>query len=155
VLVRFLSSAIVLTLSVCASAAGQTPPAAPAEYVWAAACKDCHKAYYESWDKTKHAHAIGRLSSSERQAGSSCIGCHVTGAKELAEKDVNANIQCEGCHGPGSAHIAAAAGGAAKPGAIARKPAESVCTACHSDKSPHFKFFTYAGLAPLVHPISK
>ncbi|MGE5244979.1 MAG: multiheme c-type cytochrome [Betaproteobacteria bacterium] len=125
------------------------------DYAWAAACKECHAAEYAAWDRTKHAHAINRLSGSEKDADGKCISCHVTGAPSLLADDVNANIQCEACHGAGKAHIAAAAGGAAKPGAIVAVPAESVCVQCHSEKSPHFKFFSYAAMAGLVHQVPK
>jgi hypothetical protein len=125
------------------------------DYAWAEACKDCHKPEYTAWEKTKHARAITRLSGSEKDAGGACIGCHTTAVAALLDHDVNANVQCESCHGPGKAHIAAAAGGAAKPGNIVRKPAESTCTGCHSEKSPHFKFFSYAAMSGLVHIVQK
>jgi hypothetical protein len=50
--------------------------------------------------------------------------------------------------------VQAAAVGA-KPGAIVRTPAASVCVGCHSEKSPHFKFFSYGALSPLVHQTKK
>jgi len=135
----------------------RTAVAQPAtdDYVWAAACKDCHAAEYTAWENTKHAHAINRLSGSEKEADGKCIGCHVTGAPSLLADESNANVQCESCHGPGKAHIAAAAGGAAKTGSIVRKPAESVCVDCPSEKSPHFKFFSYAAMSGLVHVVQK
>jgi nitrate/TMAO reductase-like tetraheme cytochrome c subunit len=126
----------------------------PDTYVWAEACKTCHPAHYTAWQKTKHANALTRLSGSERQPGA-CIGCHVTGAAELAPANVNGNVQCEACHGPGRAHVQAATGGAAKPGAITKTPNEATCVRCHSDKSPHFKFFSYPALAPLVHQLGR
>ena len=118
-------------------------------YTWAAACKDCHAKEYTSWEQTKHAKTIVRLSAEER--GTACFTCHSTAGDTLLEKDVNANVQCERCHGAGKAHIDAAAGGSKKPGAIVAKPAESVCIGCHSTKSPHFNFFSYLAMAPLVH----
>ena len=39
--------------------------------------------------------------------------------------------------------------------AITRKPDEKICVACHSEKSPRFKFFLYSALAPLVHKTVK
>lgn len=131
----------------------QTVAPAAEDYAWAAACKDCHAKYYEAWDKTKHATALRRLSDGDRTKD--CVNCHVTGPKQLLEKDVNAGIQCEECHGPGKAHIVAAAAGNAKPGHIVRKPSEKMCVDCHSDKSPHFKFFSYPALAPLIHQVPK
>jgi nitrate/TMAO reductase-like tetraheme cytochrome c subunit len=122
------------------------------DYVWAGACKQCHSAQYAAWEATKHARTIGRLSATERT--SACVGCHATASAVLLDKDLNANVQCEQCHGAGRAHVQAATSGA-KPGAIVRKPAESACVGCHSEKSPHFKFFSYAALAPLVHQTPK
>lgn len=134
-------------------ASAQTAAPNADDYAWAAACKDCHTKHYEAWDRTKHATAIRRLSGGDREGD--CVKCHVTGPKTLLEKDVNANIQCEECHGPGKAHIVAAAAGSAKPGNIARTPSEKLCVECHSSKSPHFKFFSYPALAPLIHQVAK
>ena len=83
------------------------------------------------------------------------MSCHVTGPKQILDKDVNAGVQCEECHGAGKAHIAAAAAGEAKPGHIIRRPSEEMCVECHSGKSPHFKFFSYPALAPLIHQVPK
>ena len=124
-------------------------PTAPPGYAWAAACKDCHTAIYASWENTKHARAINRLNKEEQQQN--CIGCHSTGAKALIELDgkpVNAGVQCEACHGAGAAH-------AADPAKLPGKVRESVCTACHSDKSPHFRGFMFKGMAELSHPVRK
>lgn len=150
---RLMMVAVSVTMAMAfgPSASAQTPNAD--DYAWAAACKDCHVKYYEAWDRTKHATAIRRLSGGDREGD--CVKCHVTGPKMLLEKDVNANIQCEECHGPGKAHIAAAAAGSAKPGNITRKPSEKLCVDCHSSKSPHFKFFSYPALAPLIHQVAK
>ena len=149
---RTVVTAAVVAMCVAAGARAQdgTPSS---DYAWADACRKCHRAEYDAWEKTKHAHALTRLSDLDR--GGKCIGCHVTGTPPLAGDLTNANVQCEACHGAGRAHIDAAAGGAAKPASIVRKPAESTCVQCHSDKSPHFKFFSYPALAPLVHPIGK
>jgi hypothetical protein len=135
---------------------GQDAPApaaqqssAPPGYVWAGACKDCHTAIYTSWENTKHARAINRLNKEDQ--AKDCIGCHSTGAKALIEdngKPVNAGVQCEACHGPGAAH-------AADPTKRQGKVRESACTACHSDKSPHFKGFMFKGMAELSHPVKK
>lgn len=124
-------------------------PADVDAYAWAGACKECHAKEFTSWEQTKHAKTIVRLSTEER--ATACVRCHSTAGDALLEHDVNANVQCERCHGAGKAHIAAAAGDSKKPGAIVAKPGESVCVGCHSDKSPHFKFFSYPALAPLVH----
>jgi len=151
-LLRHLFAAAAIAL--CAPGAAGAQDAKPtADYVWASACKPCHAAQYDAWDKTKHARSIARLSGAERQPGQ-CVGCHITGVT-LADDGANANVQCEACHGGGRAHVEAAASGAAAPGSIVRKPAESTCVRCHSDKSPHFKFFSYPALVPLVHQVGK
>lgn len=124
-------------------------PAAPPGYVWAGACKDCHKEIYASWENTKHARAINRLNTEDQQKD--CIGCHTTGTKALIlenGKPVNAGVQCEACHGPGGAHVA-------DPTKLPDKVRESSCTACHSDKSPHYKGFMFKGMADLSHPVRK
>jgi len=133
----------------CWAATASAQTADLGSYTWAAACKDCHAKEYTSWEQTKHAKTIVRLSAEDR--GTACFKCHSTAGDTLLEKDVNANVQCERCHGAGKAHIDLAAGGAKKPGAIVAKPAESLCVECHSSKSPHFNFFSYVALAPLVH----
>ena len=128
--------------------AARTAPV-PDDYVWAAACKDCHSAQYSAWAATKHAHALARLPAADRTAAGGCIGCHVTGAPSLAADEANANVQCEACHGPGRGHMQG------DRAAITRKPDERICVACHNEKSPHFKFFSYPALAPLAHKAVK
>jgi hypothetical protein len=144
-MLRYLTLLVVVLLS---ASTGSAQTVTLDDYVWAPACKECHAAEYAAWDATKHARTIGRLSPADR--GGACVSCHSTGSAQLLEKDVNANVQCEQCHGAGKAHVQAAASGT-KPGAIVRKPAEAVCVGCHSSKSPHFKFFSYAAMGPLVH----
>jgi len=152
-MIRYIPATAAAFVSVLFVATGSVHAQAPAAdgYAFGAACKTCHAVEWASWEKTKHANAIRRVSS-EKDNPAGCVGCHVTPAgATLRDQDVNANVQCEGCHGPGQAHIDAANGGATKPGQIIRKPAEALCTQCHSAKSPHFKFFSYAALLPLSH----
>ena len=141
-------SILMVPFLLLARAASAQTTAPSNDYIWAAACKDCHGAQYAAWEKTKHAHALDRLSTSERDAGG-CVRCHVTGAPGLTADQVNANVQCEACHGPGRPHVQG------DPEAITRKPDEKVCVGCHNEKSPHFRFFSYAALAPLVHQTAK
>lgn len=127
--------------------------AAPGEgYAWADACKSCHADIYASWSRTKHARTITRLSGGDQQKD--CIACHTTGKGGKIEKDgkfVNANVQCESCHGPAAAHVADPA---VRTG-LTRKPKVEVCTACHSDKSPHYRGFYYEGMLGFSHPVTK
>lgn len=117
-------------------------------FAFAEACKSCHADVYASWQKTKHARALDRLSGSEQ--AQPCVVCHTTGGAGRIERDskfVNNGVQCEACHGPAAAH-------AADPfnrDGLARMPAAAVCEACHNDKSPKFKGFYYAGMVKLSH----
>jgi hypothetical protein len=130
----------------------QPAPADTGGYVWAEACKPCHGAIHEAWLHTKHAKTLERLSPAER--ATDCVGCHVSGPKQviLAGATVaNAGVQCESCHGPGQAHVEAAkSGGAVK---MTKKPGAPVCEQCHNAKSPHYRGFFYGALSPLVHRV--
>ena len=124
---------VMLCAAVDAAAQNATPLA---DYVGASACKACHTAQYDAWEKTKHAHAITRLSTAERDASQSCVGCHITGAT-LAADGVNANVQCEACHGAGASH-------SESPGTAYGRVAPRDCFACHTkENSPDFSFFKY------------
>ena len=137
-----------------APAFAQEPPTAHPTYAGAEACKTCHAAIFDAWQATKHAHAIDKLTPTERQ-GDACIRCHVTGTPEQiaseGAKPSLPNVQCEACHGAGAAH---AANPSTKTG-IAKKPSESSCTSCHNDKSPHFHGFVYGAMSGFVHPVKK
>ncbi len=135
-----------------AQAAAQVP--GTEGFVWAEGCKSCHEEIYEAWAKTKHARTLGRLSAEERQAGSQCVGCHVTGPKtpvEVSGTVVNANVQCESCHGAGKAHVEAATAGDASKARLVKSPPQRLCETCHNDKSPHYRGFFFAALKGLVH----
>lgn len=138
---------------VVTSGSPQTPAPTPDidGYAWADACKTCHADIYASWQRTKHANAVDRLSKSEQDQP--CINCHTTGGAGRVERDgkfVSRGVQCEACHGPGAAH-------AADPSnkiTLSRTPSAQVCEACHSEKSPKFKGFFYAGMVKLSHATS-
>lgn len=124
----------------------QTP--APAGYAWADSCKSCHQEVYASWEKTKHANAVERLSGAEQQQ--ECINCHTTGGVGKVEVDgkfVNRGVQCEACHGAAAEHVA----DPTKRGTMRKTPGSSACEACHNSKSPRFRGFFYAGMAKLSH----
>jgi hypothetical protein len=149
---RAILAILVISLTLIAvPASAQAPQATQSAYAGAAACKTCHAAIYEAWQRTKHAHAIDKLAASDRK-GDACIRCHVTGAPEqiAAEgaKPSHPNVQCEACHGAAAAH---AAEPTVKTG-LARKPGESACTGCHNDQSPHFHGFVYAAMSGFAHP---
>lgn len=146
--------ALITALVLALSSTGQAPadaqaPEVAAAYAWARACKDCHKAEYDSWERSKHARALDRLSKDEQQK--ECIGCHVTGPKVKVEKNgalLNGNVQCESCHGAAAAH---AADEKVRTGLL-KKPTAAMCESCHNATSPHFKGFFYGAMVPLSHP---
>jgi hypothetical protein len=154
---RFLMAALTSGLLVMGMAARTQAPPQPTPtrtYVGADACKDCHADQYGAWSKTKHARALAALSSDERQI-SQCMKCHVTGSPEtLAAEGATPsrpNVQCEACHGPASLHVEAAKAGNAKSQPMTAIE-EKTCTRCHSQESPHFKYFYYEGMKSFVHP---
>ena len=127
------------------------------QYAGAAACKDCHPAQYEAWERTKHSRALGKLQPADR-AGGKCIKCHVTGTPEQIAAEAGTpsfpNVQCEACHGAGQLHIDAAKTGDTvtdRP----KRTVEETCTQCHNETSPHYKPFFYKALVSLVHPVKK
>ena len=125
------------------------------QYAGAAACKDCHAAHYEAWDKTKHSKAITKLQPADR-AGGKCIQCHVTGTPEMIAAEVDKpsfpGVQCEACHGAGQLHIDAAKTGDSVTD-LPKRTVEETCTRCHNETSPQYKPFFYKALVGLVHPV--
>lgn len=141
-------AAVTVATGVVSSRAQQPPPAAAAGYAWAESCKSCHQDVYASWEKTKHANALERLSGAEQQQ--ECINCHTTGGAGKLEVDgkfVNRGVQCEACHGPSAEHVA----DPTKRGRMTKTPPPSACEACHNSKSPRFRGFFYAGMVKLSH----
>lgn len=157
-------SGVLIVISVAArqpsAQSPQSPQVSPvinSEYLGAAACKDCHGAHFDAWERTKHSKALSKLTASER-AGGKCIKCHVTGTPEMiaAQGDSPSfpNVQCESCHGPGLRHVEAAKTG----DSVTDRPKptqEETCTKCHNETSPHYKPFFYRALVGLVHPVKK
>jgi hypothetical protein len=141
--------ALAWVVGFAAAAAAQEGP----QYAGADSCKTCHQAIYDVWAASKHARTFNRLSAADKKTD--CVRCHVTGTAEQIAAEADApkfpGAQCESCHGPGSLHVA-------EPTVLtglAKKPAESACTKCHNDKSPHYRGFMYAAMAPFSHPIKK
>lgn len=122
-------------------------------FVGAEACKDCHTKVFDAWSATKHARALSKLSAANKT--DRCIGCHVTGTKEMVAADgpnpTFPNVQCEACHGPGQAHVTAAKAGDAAS-AKTRPITEEGCVTCHNDASPHYKTFIFSALKGMSHP---
>ncbi len=83
-------------------------------YVGVDACRDCHRAEYEQWNRTRHAAAFATLSQAGRGYDKTCTPCHTTGmggkggyGQEPMTARPMINVQCEVCHGPGEDHVKA------------------------------------------------
>jgi hypothetical protein len=148
--IKTLVTASLVILAVWAAPVAQVPQTPSADgYAWSDSCRSCHEAIYDAWARTKHASALDRLSSANQEEP--CVGCHVTGPKTRVmdgRKVLTRGVQCEACHGAAAQHAANTS-----VTGIVKTPPESSCTGCHSDKSPHFKGFFYAGMASLSHKV--
>jgi hypothetical protein len=112
-------------------------PPSGATYVGAEACSNCHPSAFETWQGSKHAHALDSLLPDERFLDPDCLQCHSTGMgfrSGYAGKDKTpalARVGCESCHGPGSEHVA-------KFGR-SKLATQVQCLQCHdAENSPHF-----------------
>ena len=122
-----------------AQQAGDSP------YVGAQACQSCHSAIFQTWEKTRHAHAFDTLSRVQKSFDPKCIACHVVGFNapggfldNLLTPDL-AHVQCESCHGAARAH---SKNPRVKP-AQTKAPTE-ICSQCHNhEHSPLFSFKQY------------
>ena len=99
------------------------------QYVGSETCQSCHKAEYEQWQSTQHAHAFATLQRVQKDATPECVQCHVVGYQRPTGY-VNAtasgklqNVGCESCHGFGTRHAMFEHTGG--------KVAEAVCLTCH------------------------
>lgn len=136
------------------SGAAAPPPPQADMFTGSDACRDCHTAEHGAWSSTKHAHALSKLSQSDRSGGK-CIGCHVTDTAEMLAASANEpkfpNVQCESCHGAGRKHVEAAKAG--KPEEARTKAvSEETCTRCHNSESPSYRPFIYRAMVGLSHP---
>lgn len=110
-------------------------------YLGAEFCQRCHKAEYDQWSTTKHAHAWQTLVDAKKDAVVECVGCHVTGYKQPGGYDLGGdtrmtNVQCENCHGMGTQHEAYPT----QP----RRITAATCQRCHTaNNSPTFDFAIY------------
>lgn len=89
-------------LLLCLAMAAALPAAAeaPAGFLGADACGQCHAEIAASWRKTAHSRALARLTRREA-AAPRCRSCHATGEAPLGRSDLP-GVQCEACHGPGA-----------------------------------------------------
>ena len=112
-------------------------PPSGGTYVGSQACSSCHPSAYETWEKSRHGHALDSLLADERHLDPDCLQCHSTGMgfrSGYAGKDKTpalARVGCESCHGPGKEHV----------DKLGRAPMSKQvqCLQCHdAENSPHF-----------------
>lgn len=126
------------------SSACQPKTAEDAYYVGHSACKDCHRAAMDFWEKTAHAKAWATLSEAGKHYDVTCVGCHSVGFRKpggfcsLAKGAAFQNVGCENCHGPGSLHVVAPS-----KTTIVRDEGKKTCTTCHVPE--HSDQFVYEG----------
>ncbi|MBL8842488.1 MAG: hypothetical protein JNL90_13295 [Planctomycetes bacterium] len=149
-------------------------PAGGARYAGAeeGSCASCHPKAWETWGKSKHAHAWQTLvdqdlppkpeygKSPQKHAvwDPDCVRCHVTGFGEVSgyagvERERPearlVDVGCEACHGPAGDHAERASQGDPRwphppIGKIDDGSAEAMCMKCHDpDNSPHFVMKEY------------
>lgn len=112
-------------------------------YAGSAACRACHKASWEAWEKSKHRQALDTLAEAAYQWSPECIVCHVVGYGAadgyVARRETPnlADVGCESCHGRGGRHV----GTQGKAlGSIVRGGQRS-CRPCHTPE--HSRGFVF------------
>jgi 2',3'-cyclic-nucleotide 2'-phosphodiesterase (5'-nucleotidase family) len=106
---------------------------APAEYISANACAECHMDQFIKWSNSKHARATDSLMLHKDEFTIGCVECHGSGKVDKELPKLTA-VSCEECHGPGSNHALKPAKGYGKVNDI-----KSSCSSCHTDRvSPNF-----------------
>lgn len=122
---------------------GLTARAAPSKAappVGASTCATCHPKAYATWKRGPHAHALERLSDSERHE-QRCLQCHSPDSSVGLE-----GVQCETCHGSGRYYF---------PDYVMRDPElrklvglvtpdAATCKRCHDASAPSLVPFDYA-----------
>ena len=124
------------------------------QFVGTAACKTCHINEWESWKKTKHAHAYHTLEVAGHETDPECLTCHTVGFGvssgfiSVGKTPNHVDVGCENCHGAGSTH-------AEHPeqkgyGTIKK----TFCVTCHTtENSPKFDIEVY--FPKVVHSSNK
>jgi len=80
------------------------PKAGGLDYVPSAECGKCHKAQYEAWTRSRHAHAYQTLVRVKRTDEPDCLTCHtsgfrtVKGFRTFAATPKLAGVNCQDCH---------------------------------------------------------
>jgi len=116
------------------------------QYLGTETCISCHRAQYDQWQTTQHAHAFATLQRVQKDATPECVQCHVvgyqrpTGFANATATGKLMNVGCESCHGYGTRHeMFAKTGG---------KVAEAVCITCHTPAND--QGWNYAAKLPRI-----
>jgi len=111
------------------------------------ACRTCHRAIWQAWERTGHATAAERLNFDERLSPD-CQPCH------LPYEEVEAGVGCEACHGPGSAYAALAVMiDPFKRQRAGLEDAGAGCVDCHNPGHPFHRERDLGAAAGDVHPV--
>jgi Cytochrome c554 and c-prime len=159
-----LSRSLILGIGLALLAASAA--AASPSYVGAKKCRACHIKQFQSWEKTRMAHAFELLSPGAAAAAKKkanldpqkdythdpkCVGCHTTGFGSpggfvsVEQTPELIGVQCESCHGAGGEYT--------KPGGMTLQnkeyhradlvklglvvvSAETCTSSCHNNRSP-------------------
>ena len=111
-------------------------------FVGGAVCTTCHTQAHQSWESSRHSHALATLTRVGKDFDPECLQCHVVGfqQKGFLSNQLTpqlANVQCENCHGSAQEHI---------KNPLNHPPLEArqSCVNCHvGSHSPSFNFSTY------------
>ena len=126
--------------------------AADSPFAGAQHCAACHVKSAQTWNGSRHAHALATLERVKKNFDPECLACHVVGLSQQGFLSAEltphlGNVQCENCHGPSKAHAADPVN--IKPSHLRQAAAEqenpeAVCRTCHhGSHSPKFDFPVY------------
>lgn len=116
-------------------------------YTGAKKCQSCHQAAWQTWQKTRHAHAFPTLQKVNKSFDPNCIGCHTVGFEKAGgfmDEHITPqlmNVQCESCHGSSGTHVTS---NGIKPVENKGWSKEKMCRQCHvGSHSPLFEVNKY------------
>ncbi len=121
-------------------------------YYSSLSCRTCHQREYDSWQATKHAHALKTLVDQQR-AVPECLPCHSEMFRrqqriEMANPGLPSGVECASCHMQALPH------GMERQNTTAKTRVDvATCQVCHTkDRSPTFEEKSY--FAKVVHQVS-
>lgn len=102
-------------------------------------CAECHRSEYESWRRSKHAHAMQTLAAKRSENDPNCLGCHYQDVSRLGVETV-VGVGCSACHEGTEAHVRAMrSGGTGSPPRLEARARIAACERCHDEaNSPSF-----------------